>query len=163
MKKIITMSAVLCFFMWTGHAQLLYPEVYSCFGGDIRTDAFQITWTGGEPLFETYVANETILTQGFNQTVQVIEEITFIEELNLHLSVYPNPASDYLVIQLNQEYKNGLSVRLVNIQGAGCGIFKFNSSTAVIDVSGLAPGMYYLQISDPDSNAMKTFKITIIK
>jgi hypothetical protein len=163
MKKIMTMSTVLCFFISTGHAQLLYPEVYSSFGGDTQTSTFQLTWTGGEPLFETYVAEGSILTQGFNQTVQVIEEITFIEELDLDLSVYPNPASDYLVIQVNQEYKNDLSVRMVNIQGASSGIIKFNNSTAVIDVSGLSPGMYYLQVSDSDSNTMKTFKISIIK
>ncbi len=163
MKKIITLPAFLCFLMYTGHAQLMYPEVYSSFGGYTETGTFQVTFTSGEPLFETYVAEESILTQGFNQTVQVIEEITFIEELTMDMLIYPNPASDHVIIQRESANNSDLSVRLINLQGVSSGIFRFTDSTAFIDVSGFAPGIYFLQITGLDSNTITTVKISIIK
>ena len=78
---------------------IIAQEVISS-GGETQTaTGYEICWTLGEPVIETYMPGTYILTQGFHQsrlTATPISEILYTE---IELKVFPNPALDFILIQ----------------------------------------------------------------
>jgi hypothetical protein len=84
----------------------------------------------------------------------VIDESVGIGDNELHnLKVYPNPARNILNIDLgtNRELKDGM-ISLVNIQGKVVNTVKVTegSGNIRINTSGVAPGLYWVQIVEDD-------------
>lgn len=84
--------------------------------------------------------NNTLSSQNFNQN-------------NLQVSLYPNPTSDILNIEMANEVK---SIEIYNIQGQKV----LESSQKQINVSELSAGMYMVKIQDTE-NAVATKKVII--
>jgi len=76
------------------------------------------------------------------------------------LNVYPNPAADYINISGATQEK--LIVLLFNSNGQRMNIpINNNGSRATLYVSGVVPGIYFIQINQGNSNEVR--KITIVK
>src|SRR6478609_5245841 len=80
-------------------AQSLTPEVVATSGDFFSTTAGSLSWTLGEPVVETFSNVASTLTQGFQQCEI---NLSGIDELNTDvcISVYPNPTSGMIYIQL---------------------------------------------------------------
>ena len=72
------------------------------------------------------------------------------------LSVYPNPASDLLNINSNNQI---LNVKILNYTGQILADNKFNSKEVIINTSVYKPGIYFIQIEI--ENGISTQKIII--
>jgi hypothetical protein len=166
MKKIKLISLLFLFFASTTYAQILSPEVISSQGGNFISPQFEVSYTVGEmAAISTISANNYILTQGFHQpdkyvTVSVDEVVS-----NVGLLAYPNPAHSVLNLQLtldrNQKFVAecfDISGRLVNTP------IQINHLPGVqtyqFEISGLAPGAYFLRLSAENGNASQTVKFT---
>jgi len=157
LRKILFLLAFLC--VWKLDAQTLYPEVMSTFGGDAQTTAVQLTWTAGEPFYTTVASNETILTQGFNQTLVVIEVVTIAPQFEEYqLAVYPNPTPNILNISMKAGLKNALILQIFDLQGRLLHTQKAQQNMERVDFSKFTNGVYLLKISD-NQQVIKTFKI----
>ena len=127
-----------------------------------------VNWTedGSEVSFD--------LTYSFTVTedrtlVANFEDPTSISELenNVSFIVYPNPAKDFVNIQLNNiEFNNNLDVQLNLFDSLGrkleVSTGLINSSIIQIDVSDKPGGIYYLQIGI-NNKIIKTAKLIISK
>ncbi|MBI1316303.1 T9SS type A sorting domain-containing protein [bacterium] len=85
------------------------------------------------------------------------------EELQLEgVSVYPNPATDYVEVELSGN-DGAYDVRLFDLSGRELhfGAFEKNGGTAVhrLDVSNIASGIYVLEVTQ--GNALRKFKLNI--
>lgn len=74
-----------------------------------------------------------------------VNELTLIEESHVENSVeiFPNPANDLLVVQLQNENEDILNIQLFNLAGIRQSTFFFENT---IDVSGIIPGYYTVHI-----------------
>lgn len=112
-------------------------------------------------------------TQFFNDTMQVNVSLAIevmgclvgVEEINIdsQISVYPNPTSDKINIQLIDFVPNSFNCKLYDLTGRSLITepLKTNSNYYEIDVSKFKNGIYLLEI---DVNNQKTVKkISIIK
>jgi len=61
------------------------------------------------------------------------------------IQVYPNPATDYLQIQLPDENETSF-VKILNLQGQTVLVQPLQSQTTRLDISGLAPGTYMVRL-----------------
>lgn len=61
-------------------------------------------------------------------------------------SIYPNPATSYLMIRSNSIIKE---LKIINLSGQDC---IYISNTDKVDISDLKSGMYYIKISDVNGN-----------
>ena len=140
MKKItIFLIAFLC--VWKLEAQMLYPEVMSCFGGDAKNANVQLTFTAGEPLYQTVSNNAGILTQGFNQVVYVLS-VTSVEEVGgYEFKAYPNPSSSIVNIEIATENKSKLDLKIIDIQGKLIFANKNINNLEQIDISSFTSGI----------------------
>ncbi|OYU95369.1 MAG: hypothetical protein CFE21_09470 [Bacteroidetes bacterium B1(2017)] len=73
------------------------------------------------------------------------------------LKVYPNPASSYLIIEL--ENPGYFVAKLTGLSGQTA-VYQKNTS---IDISGLANGVYILSIFDSENKLLSTNKVAIIR
>lgn len=74
------------------------------------------------------------------------------------IAAYPNPANDYLTVDLG--LANGGQVQLTNVLGAVVRSLTMDSNTYQVSVSDLPEGNYFLQLST-DDGSRRTQKISI--
>jgi hypothetical protein len=141
-------------------AQSLQPAVIASDGGFATVSTGSISWTLGETVTETFTSPGNYLTQGFHQPrllmVGVVGQV-----LPVNAGVYPNPTAAFLNINLSRLAGGEYSIALFDVVGnkvqyttaMGKG-----GQTTVLDLSGLADGIYLLTISG--SNFNQSFKVT---
>ncbi|HOK50410.1 MAG: T9SS type A sorting domain-containing protein [Bacteroidales bacterium] len=80
------------------------------------------------------------------------------------LSIYPQPASDYLYVTLNLEKSTNLRWEITDMMGTRIAqnrsqTHRFENNNLKIDVSELTPGMYILKIHTNNTTAVSRFII----
>ncbi|MCQ2958984.1 MAG: glycosyl hydrolase family 8 [Bacteroidales bacterium] len=110
--------------------------------------------------YEKYDASQSIIDMAVSNLQQAYKDylaskvVTAVEDVELVVSVYPNPCENILNIESSKE------IYFVNIMGLSATKVKHevNQMSAEIEVSNLAKGMYIIQIVFADGS-IKTTKI----
>ncbi|HLP13970.1 MAG TPA: T9SS type A sorting domain-containing protein [Flavobacteriales bacterium] len=143
-----------------GQAQTLTPEVVSNSGEFFNSTAGSLSWTLGEPVIETFSNVTSTLTQGFQQS-----EINLVGTTELNndvcISVFPNPTSGMIYIQLTNPQHNYLTVTVYSTGGSlisHCDVS--GQQEFYTDLGAFPNGTYILTITD--KNQFKQ-SVTIIK
>lgn len=128
--------------------------------GDVyRTGDIELTFTIGEAITETFSAQNLFLTQGFLQTYN--NTSNFIPETypnSNSLSVYPNPASDFIITEIENcsiDFNEVTKLLLIDINGKLIKSIIITESINKIDVADLPSGTYLLKLVN--SNLTKVF------
>lgn len=159
MNKKLTLFLIAWLCIWKLDAQTLYPEVYSSFGGFAQNNSGMITFTAGEPLFETVSSGNNILTQGFNQTMMVTYAATGVLLIpDLKLTAYPNPTVDMVNVMVDNPSAYSLSLSVSDIKGNLLYRETHISTNTQIDLRTFATGVYILAVTY-NNQVIKTFKI----
>jgi hypothetical protein len=134
-------------------------QVLSSAGASATGVGVQLSWTIGEPVIETFTGTTAILTQGFHQsrlTVTAIDPTLFPE---LDLSVYPNPVSTSLQLQISGDRQLNLTYRLYNIEGKAILSKEIENFPEVIKMELFSSGTYLLKVFRDGTTPLKTFKV----
>jgi hypothetical protein len=132
--------------------------------GGYYTSAVNLTlsWTLGETIIPSYgPTNGLILTHGFQS---ILRTVTVEENIDtpVKVTVFPNPASDYLNISFTDPLDTEVSLILIDAQGK---LFKtqvIESSTTEIQLNfqDLPSGLYLLKLTKGKlSNVYKVIKL----
>ena len=118
----------------------------------------------------TYGSNgtyEVILTVS-NQCGEVESTTTFIINVNAvteaefgNMKVYPNPASDYITISLENTLRDDIKLSIIDVQGKVVTLETVNTEKHTINTSNLVNGTYMLRLSSNEASYLK--KIVILK
>jgi hypothetical protein len=93
------------------------------------------------------------------KSVNEFENITSIYNLQKsNISIYPNPASNYLQIHLGEE-NNHAKIDLINMQGKAVSSYVSHSANSKIDIDGVPEGMYLLSIKTKNNHFIE--KLTV--
>lgn len=152
------------YFAFSSFAQTLSPQVISTAGDYSVGSNGSLSWTIGETITETYTNGNNILTQGFQQDTTIIVKI---QDLNISflVSVYPNPANDYLVVEFLSPFNTGINIDLFDMQGkkiSAGSLPPSNGSTTVkkqVDIKNFASADYLLNITSANGRLIKSYKI----
>ena len=90
------------------------------------------------------------------RTVQILATTAVSEASKLDFQVMPNPARDVLWISMEESGVGLINARLFDVQGA---LIQEIQTNGRFDVSGLAPGMYSLQINTDFGRGTRTFVV----
>ena len=135
---------------------VISQEVIATQGEVSSNSASILNFTIGEVVtsFGTDGSNE--ITQGFQQ---VFFEITKVEDnqIEMDISVFPNPAIDQVTVQLSN-YSTGLNYALYDSFGKQLLNSVFNSNEISIQFSNYSTGTYFLVVK-AENEKLKTFKI----
>jgi hypothetical protein len=119
---------------------------------DFTNDACMNLFTYGQrnrmrALFMDGGARETFLdSKGLNApwSAPLIAEGTSPSSF----SAYPNPAQNFIKIQLDTDNRTASTIDVINLSGATVKREKITGSNASLNLSGLSAGIYYLQVNN---------------
>lgn len=140
-------------------AQSASPEVVSAAGGAHANANASISYTIGQPVFETVAAGGNTLTQGFQQPwADVSTEVPATAAAGI--SVYPNPTRHIMHV-VYPGVTQGQRYELRDADGRLVLTDRIQRQDTELDLSTYATGLYTLRLLDATERTVNIFKITI--
>ena len=148
MKKLLLL--LLCVPL-IGFGQITSPSVISSSGNSYNNGGVNMDYTLGEIVVETQTNTTTILTQGFHQGVLKVN--TSVENIDIKTKVYPNPTTNFIIIELEKNVNADILV--YDINGKLVIKDKLNDENQKqFDFSFLKQGNYFLHINIADKQSV---------
>jgi len=156
MREKSTLLVILIFYMATSLAQ----EAIIPAGGDGSGSGGSVSFSVGQILYTSYDGGSAAVFHGVQQPyeISVIIGLDEFEEIGLSLSTFPNPVTDVLILKVESLIWRDLNYQMYNSDGRIFMSEKLLNSETNIDMSLLAPGLYFLRVN-MEKDAVKTFKI----
>ena len=165
-KTLTILTLLLSFYFYLlsspSTGQTIQNDVIASGGGHAVTGNIDMEFTIGEPVIETFEETNLTLTQGFHQPSLVL---TSIEEPDMltNISIFPNPVSDELSIEIPADYSSKILYHLFDINGKLLQSGEFYSGSNKLEMHSYATASYVLQISDTSTGRQIQTKIMKIR
>lgn len=162
MRKIFIVP-VLVFAAFSANAQLKQSDIVSAGGGYAEKGTISLSSTIGEPAGGTFTSGTLTMVLGFQQAFDIkgtgVLEKEAKDGLDVSVSIYPNPVSDFVNVKLSNAVEEKLNVLILNNMGAVLKSVDFDNETEVnIDVADMPKGVYLVRVI-AGSTMIKTQKI----
>ena len=158
MKKISVALIVFCMF-GLGIA-IQAQNAIPASGGNATGNGGSVSYTVGQVVYTKYTGTNGSVAQGVQQPyeISVVTGIVEAKGISLEIEVYPNPATDFVKLKIeNYEVKN-LRYQLFDINGSLIKDNKVEGNETSISMQNLLPSVYFLKVTD-NNKVIKTFKI----
>jgi hypothetical protein len=144
-------------FLLLGLGGLHAQETAAAASGDAAGSGGSSSYTVGQVVSTTNIGSNGSVTQGVQQPYEIyvttgVNETT----INLELSVYPNPTTDYLTLKV--EKTKDLSYQLYDLQGKVIASKTVNGTSTNISLEGQPTATYYLNVVK-NNQTVKRFKV----
>jgi hypothetical protein len=155
--KKLKLSAVLL--LGLGLTGLQAQETIPATGGNASGSGGTVSYSVGQVVYTTNTGANGSVAQGVQQPFD-ISVLTGIEQtaINLVISAYPNPTTDFLQLKVESEKLKDLSFQLYNMQGKLLQNKKIEGNETSIVMSSLVPATYFVKVVQGNKE-VKTFKI----
>jgi hypothetical protein len=157
-SKIAKLSTVLLF--WVSFNSLYAQQNQLTSGGNAIGNGGSLSYSIGQLAFNSLTGTSGNLIQG-NQQPFEISIITGVDDLiglEYSISVYPNPSTTNLSLNIENFQNENLNYQLFNINGQLIDNQKIVTGETAIDMKNLIPATYLLIIIRQET-PIKTFKI----
>lgn len=165
MKNIVLTFIAVVFASQFVFSQQITPQVVATAGDyhkDIAT-GYSVSWTLGEPVIATAtnVPNNLALTQGFQQPTYNVLEITNQTIEGFSVNVYPNPATDFIVIDWTAKDQDMLYISLFDMAGKKITeqSYAATQDKVSMNMSQLASAQYLLEVRNKENSITKIYQI----
>jgi hypothetical protein len=138
--------------------RLLAQEVIATAGSTLSNSNGSISFTIGESVANTLTKGDKTITQGFQQANISVSMVNELKDLFFNISVFPNPASNVLILKISKDDVTGIQYLLYDILGKLLLQKKLESNETSVPVNQLAKGLYILKVQE-GMKELKTFKI----
>jgi len=149
------------FLLGLGLTGLQAQESVNATGGDALGSGGSASYSVGQVVYTTNTGTNGSVAQGVQQPYE-ISVVTAIEQakcINLSVSVYPNPTTDYLTLSIGEFDISNLSYQLYDISGKLLQNEKNIGNQTSISMSNLVPATYFVKVIQGNKE-VKVFKIT---
>ena len=156
--KKLKLSAVLL--LGLGLTGLQAQTAVTATGGDASGSGGTVAYSVGQVVYTTNTGTNGSVAQGVQQPFE-ISVVTGIEEakgINLMVSAYPNPTTDFLTLKVENYDNTNLSYQLLDMNGKLLESKKLECNQTSIVMSNLVPATYFLKVIQGEKE-VKTFKI----
>jgi len=140
---------------------LLAQQSLNCSGGNSDGSGGSISFSAGEVFFENRTLNDKNFADGIQQAYEV-SLVNGLEENsgNISISVFPNPHSEFLVLECRAPLTSNLSYRLTDATGRLLISAPISSSYLSIETASLPAAIYFLYVvSNASTGPSSVFKI----
>jgi len=158
MKKVIILISSILFSLGM-FSQSANPEVMSSSGDYNENANGSLSWTLGETIIETIEGVDNKLTQGFHQSTYTVVNIYECKDNKFEISVYPNPATDFVNIKTDNVEFEDYTISVTDIEGSVLYNNKMNGNYHKVDLASLAGATFLLTIISLEGKVIQTYKI----
>lgn len=154
--KKVKLSVLLLGLGLTAQAQ----QAITTTGGNASGSGGSVSYSVGQMVYKTTNGSLGSVAQGVQQPyeISVVSGLEEAQRINLVLLTYPNPATDYLMLKVENYKTENLTYQLFDISGKLLLIQKVSSPETQILMETLANGSYLLKVSNNKAE-LKTLKI----
>jgi hypothetical protein len=151
-------SVILFLFLFFAFS-LSAQDSFNAAGGEATGPEITLTYSVGQVFVEPVAYTEGSLTPGVQQAwITGLGTGRTEVAADLHISVFPNPATDYFFLSFPGYRKEAHTLRLFDAAGKSLYFDEIKEETSQIDVQSLATGTYFLQIANSEQ-IIELFKI----
>jgi hypothetical protein len=125
-------------------------------GDNYSNTNYQLNWSIGETLTETYQNGTNVLSQGFHQNTYSVVSVE--NNSNIDLRVYPNPTTDLIMVDFNQYENASYVLTIIDLNGKVLHSKKLNSNKVLLNFATYVSGTYSLLVKQ-QNKLIKSFKI----
>ncbi len=144
-------------FLLLGLGGLHAQESPTAAGGEATGTGGTASYSVGQVVYTTATGTNGSVAQGVQQPYEISTTVGINEtSINLEMSVYPNPTTDYLTLKVEDNFN--LSYQLYDLQGKVIENKKVTADNTTIKMKALPKATYFLMVTD-NKNTVKTFKI----
>ncbi len=154
--KKVKLSTLLLGLGLTAQAQ----QAITSTGGNASSSGGSVSYSVGQIVYKTDSGSLGSVAQGVQQPYE-ISIVTGLEEaegINLVLSAYPNPTTDYVILKVENYKTESLSYQIYDISGKLLLTKIVSNAETPILMETLANGSYFLKVSNNKAE-LKTLKI----
>ena len=129
-------------------------------GGDASGGGGSVSYSVGQVVYTTHTGTSGSVAEGVQQPYE-ISVVTGLEEaqsINLSVTAYPNPTTDYLTLRIDEFEISNLSFQLYDMNGKLLQNEKISGNQTSIVMSNLLPATYFVKVIRGNKE-VKTFKI----
>jgi len=157
MKKLTITFILFCIF---SIGMLKAQSTIPASGGNATGGGGSASYTVGQIVYTTNTGLNGSEAQGVQQPYE-ISVITAIKEaggISLEFVAYPNPASDFIKLKIENYEAGNLTYRLYDLNGILLQSKKVEGEETTIQMNALLPSIYFLKVYDRDIEII-TYKI----
>ena len=146
-------------FLFVSIGALQAQETVPASGGEATGSGGTSSYSVGQITYTTDTGTNGSVAKGVQQPYD-ISIVTGIEatNINLELSVYPNPTTDRLTLAVKDTELNNLKFQLYDLSGKLIQQDQLRDQSTQISMQSLSAGTYLLKVSD-NTKTIKIFKI----
>ena len=133
-------------------------QVLSATGGDASGSGGTVAYSVGQIVYTTSTGTTGSVAQGVEQAYEIYSVGIKETALNISLSVFPNPTSDFLTLKVEDYNNETLSFDLLDEQGKLILSEQITNQETQVAMSTLARGSYFINIVQTNKQ-IQTFKI----
>jgi len=162
MKNKTTIFCAVIFFC-IGFTGLYAQQTIPASGGEASGNGGFVSYSVGQLFYHVHTGTTGSVAEGVQQPWE-ISVVTGIQEatgINLVISAFPNPLTDYLTLRIEDyDFKN-LEFLLYDVNGKLLMGGKVTGSETTISMTSMVPAVYFLKVlqTTPSYQEVKTFKI----
>ena len=138
----------------------LAQEVIPATGGNATGSGGSVSYSVGQVFYSTYTGTTGSVAEGVQQPYE-ISVVTGIPEamgIELVVSAFPNPVTDFLILRVDRYDPKDLSYQLFDINGRMVMIGRIIGEETIIDMTGQTRALYLLKVTD-NNEIIKVFRI----
>jgi hypothetical protein len=156
--KRLKLSAVLL--LGLGLTGLQAQESVNAIGGNASGSGGSASYSVGQVVYTTNTGTNGSVAQGVQQPyeISVVTAIEVAKGINLSITAYPNPTTDYLQLKVESETLKDLSFQLYDINGKLLQTKKLTGTETQIKMSSYVPSTYFVKVI-AGNQSIKEFKI----
>jgi hypothetical protein len=157
MQKLIMIS-VFWIAAFSANAQTAAPQLVSSAGESFTNTVYNLDWSIGELVTETFTGSQNTLTQGFHQGTYTISSIEGNLVNEFKIIAFPNPTTDLISIKIESSITENLRFAVMDLTGKVLQTGEVINNNQQINFSNYSFGTYLVTISMNNKN-VKTFQI----
>ncbi len=142
-----------------GLSGLYAQDATTASGGDATGSGGSASYSIGQPVYTSNTSASGSVNQGVQQPYEIITSLNNNPDINLVVSVYPNPSIDYVNLVVGSKDLSNLTFQLFDINGKVLVSQKIDATQTAIKMADYAVGNYFLRVIDNNKTEVKSFKI----
>ena len=134
-------------------------EAITSSGGEATGSDGSVAYSVGQIVYSSYNNNSANVNEGVQQAFEIFTLGVEDQELNSQLSVFPNPTTENITLQIDNYEDQKMIYRLHNMQGKLLNSDKVNTQKTQINTQKLQAGVYFINIVSQKKQIKQSFKI----
>jgi len=127
-------------------------------GGDATGNGGTVAYSIGQVIYTANTSGAISVSQGVQQGYDITTVGISTIEKNISLSVFPNPTTDDLKLEINETPGENFAYMLTDAQGKEIKTEVIKHNETHIEMKALANGIYFIQVNQ-ENKLLKTFKV----